>query len=144
MHRLRSVLQRQQLICASPAATVFDVATIMSEGGVGAIPILDGDKLVGVFSERDLMGRVVVPGRDPRTTLVGEVMTCDVVTATLEEHVDFCLEKMQRAGCRHLPIVAGGRVISMISMRDLLRDELQEQDEEIQHLKAYLHQTPPS
>jgi signal-transduction protein with cAMP-binding, CBS, and nucleotidyltransferase domain len=90
------------------------------------------------------MARVIVPGRDPRTTAVGEVMTRDVVTASLEDHVDFCLEKMQRAGCRHLPIVAGGRVISMISMRDLLRDELQEQDEEIQHLKAYLHQSPPS
>ena len=144
MHRLRSVIQRQQLICAAPATTVFDVAVIMTGGGVGAIPILDGDELVGVFSERDLMGRVIVPGRDPRTTAVGEVMTRDVVTASLEDHVDFCLEKMQRAGCRHLPIVAGGRVISMISMRDLLRDELQEQDEEIQHLKAYLHQSPPS
>jgi CBS domain-containing protein len=144
MHRLRSVVQRQQLISAPPAATVFEVAKTMSEGGVGALPILDGDELVGVFSERDLMGRVIVPGRDPRTTAVGEVMTRDVVTASLEDHVDFCLEKMQRAGCRHLPIIAGGRVISMISMRDLLRDELQEQDEEIQHLKAYLHQPPPS
>ncbi len=144
MHRIRSVVQHQQLISASSSATVFEVATIMSEAGVGAIPILDGNELVGVFSERDLMGRVVVPGRDPRTIAVAEVMTREVVTASLEEHIDFCLEKMQRAGCRHLPVVAGGRVIFMVSMRDLLREELQEQDEEIQHLKAYLHQPPPS
>ena len=69
-------------------------------------------------------------------------MTGQVVTASVEEHVDYCLEKMQRAGCRHLPVIVGGKVISMISMRDLLRDEIEEQDEEIRSLRAYLHQTP--
>ena len=142
MHRLRNIVQRQSLISAPSTDTVHDVAVQMSKGRVGAIPIMDGDELVGVFSERDLMTRVVVPGRDPRTTFVSEVMTKKVVTGTLEEHVDFAVDKMRRARCRHLPIIAGGRVVSMISMRDLLRDELQEQDEEIRHLKAYLHQMP--
>ena len=144
MHTLRQVIQRLNLISAEPDAWVFDVAIAMSEGRIGAIPIIEGERLVGIFSERDLMTRVVVSGRDPRVTRVVEVMTHDVVTANLDESVERCLQKMQRAGCRHLPVVHDGRVISMLSMRDLLRDEIEEQGEEIRHLRAYIQQSPPS
>ncbi|MBW2267587.1 MAG: CBS domain-containing protein [Deltaproteobacteria bacterium] len=89
------------------------------------------------------MTRVVIPGRDPSKTRVADVMTTEVVTASLEEHVDFCVDKMKRVGCRHLPVVCDGRVIGMVSMRDLLRDEIEEQDHEIRNLRAYLHQEPP-
>jgi len=142
MHRVHRVLQRLHLISAPPEATVFEVARTMTEGRVGAVPILDGDTIVGIFSERDLMQRVVVAGRDPKTTRVSEVMTREVVTAMPDESVDASLEKMKRAGCRHLPVVDSGRVLGVISMRDLLRDELEEQGEEIEHLRAYLHQSP--
>jgi CBS domain-containing protein len=114
----------------------------MTEGRVGAIPVLDGERLVGIFSERDLMTRVVVPGLDARSTAVSEVMTSEVITATLEEHVDDCLEKMRTVGCRHLPVIEEGHVTAVLSMRDLLRDEIEEQDYEIRNLRAYLHQTP--
>lgn len=142
MHRMRSVLQRQQVVSASPEARVIEVAETMANSRIGAIPILDGDELVGIFSERDLMTRVVVPRRDPEKTRVSEVMTRQVVTAGLEDHVDYCIEKMKRVGCRHLPVVAAGKLIGIVSMRDLLHDELEEQDHEIQSLKAYLHQEP--
>jgi CBS domain-containing protein len=69
-------------------------------------------------------------------------MTHEVVTAGLDESVERSLQKMQRAGCRHLPVVHDGRVISMLSMRDLLRDEIEEQGEEIRHLRAYIQQAP--
>jgi CBS domain-containing protein len=144
MHTLRQVIQRLNLISAEPEALVFDVALAMSDGRIGAIPIIEGERLVGIFSERDLMTRVVVAGRDPRITRVAEVMTHDVVTAGLDESVERCLQKMQRAGCRHLPVVHDGRCISMLSMRDLLRDEIEEQGEEIRHLRAYIQQAPPS
>ena len=142
MHRVHRVLQRLHLISAPPEATVLEVARTMTEGRVGAVPILDGDTIVGIFSERDLMQRVVVAGRDPKTTRVSEVMTRNVVTAMPDESVDASLAKMKSAGCRHLPVVDEGRVLGVISMRDLLRDELEEQGEEIQHLRAYLHQSP--
>lgn len=144
MHKLRQVIQRLNLISAEPEAIVFDVALAMSDGRIGAIPIIEGERLVGIFSERDLMTRVVVAGRDPRVTHVAEVMTHEVITADLDESVDRCLQKMQRAGCRHLPVVHDGRVIAMLSMRDLLRDEIEEQGEEIRHLRAYIQQAPPS
>ena len=140
MHTLRHVIQSQKLIQAPPTATVFDVATLMSRARVGCIPVLEGDRLVGVFSERDLMTRVVVEGKDARRTSVGSVMTREVITASLDDRVERCLEKMRGCGCRHLPVVADGRVIAMISMRDLMRDEIEEQGEEIRGLREYIHQ----
>jgi CBS domain-containing protein len=140
MHTVRRVLQQLHLVHAAPVATVFDVATLMSEARVGCIPVLEGEDLVGVFSERDLMTRVIAEGKDPHATLVGSVMTREVVTAGLDERVSRCLEKMRGVGCRHLPVVADGRVIAMISMRDLLSNEIEEHVEEIRTLRAYLHQ----
>jgi len=86
------------------------------------------------------MTRIVVEGKDPRRTAVGSVMTRDVVTARLEDRVERCLEKMRSQGCRHLPVIADGRVIAMISMRDLMSEEIEEQVEEIRGLRAYMHQ----
>jgi CBS domain-containing protein len=140
MHTLRQVIQRLHVIHAGPTATVFEVAALMSEARIGCIPVLDGEMLVGVFSERDLMTRVVVEGRDAHTTSVRSVMTREVVTATLDDRVERCLEKMRSVGCRHQPVVADGRVIAMISMRDLMRDEIEEQVEEIRGLRDYIHQ----
>jgi CBS domain-containing protein len=142
MHTLRQVIQRLKLISARSNDSVIDAATRMSENRVGALSVLDDEVLVGIFSERDLMTRVVVAGRDPHRTRIADVMTHDVVTAALDDSVETCLEKMQTAGCRHLPVVHDGRVISMLSMRDLLCDEIEEQTEEIRHLRAYIHQVP--
>ena len=140
MHTLRQVIQRLHVIHAAPTATVFEVAALMSEARIGCIPVLDGERLVGVFSERDLMTRVVVQGKDARRTSVESVMTREVITASLDDRVERCLDKMRSCGCRHLPVVAEGRVIAMISMRDLMRDEIEEQVEEIRGLRAYIHQ----
>lgn len=144
MHTLEQVLRTRHLVAARPTDPVLDVLRRMTEARVGAIAILDGERLVGVFSERDLMTRVVVAGRDPAATPVERVMTRDVVTADLHETRAECLAKMQRRGCRHLPVLAQGRVISMLSIRDLLHDEIREQFEEIRHLRAYVYQVPPS
>jgi CBS domain-containing protein len=144
MHTLEQVLRHRNLLTAHPADPVLEVLRRMTHAKVGAVTILDGEKLVGVFSERDLMTRVVVPGRDPATTRVDDVMSRDVTTAELRETRAECLEKMQSRGCRHLPVMADGRVIAMLSMRDLLSDEIEEQVEEIRHLRAYVYQTPPA
>ena len=144
MHSLEQVLRNRRLLTAHPGDLVLDVIQRMTAARVGAVTILDGERLVGVFSERDLMTRVVVAGRNAESTRIDEVMTRDVVTAELDEGRDACLEKMQRAGCRHLPVLAHGHVIAMISIRDLLWDEIEEQVEEIRQLRAYVWQTPPA
>lgn len=144
MHSLEQVLRNRRLLTADPGDSVLDVVRRMTAARVGAVTVLDGGHLVGVFSERDLMTRVVVEGRNAETTRVGDVMTCEITTAELVEGRDDCLEKMQRAGCRHLPVLAHGHVVAMVSMRDLLWDEIEEQVEEIRQLRAYVWQTPPA
>jgi CBS domain-containing protein len=114
----------------------------MTVSRVGAIPIVEDGSVVGMFSERDLMTRVLVAGRDAKKTQVREVMTRDVLTASPEDTRSECIARMREARCRHLPVLEGGQLIAVLSMRDLLRDEIEEQHEEIQGLRAYLHQTP--
>jgi CBS domain-containing protein len=142
MHVLAQVIRNRGLVSARPFESALDAACRMNEAQVGALVVLDGDVLVGIFSERDLMTRVVVARRDPSATPVSAVMTRDVITAEIDDRVDACEEKMRRTGCRHLPVLVGGRVVGMISMRDLLRDELEEERHEIRELRAYLHQSP--
>jgi len=142
MHNIQRVLRRQHVVHTTPGATVYDAARDMAERRIGAMAVVEGERLVGIFSERDLMTRVVVPRRDPHTVRVADVMTRDVVTAGLGETREGAIAKMKKADCRHLPIVAEGRVIGMISMRDLLRDHIEEQGEEIRGLRAYLYQEP--
>jgi CBS domain-containing protein len=144
MHSLEQVLRNRRLLTAHPGNFVLDVIQRMTDARVGAVVILEGERLVGVFSERDLMTRVVVAGRNAESTRIDEVMTREVVTAELNEGRDECLAKMQRAGCRHLPVLAHDHVIAMISIRDLLWDEIEEQVEEIRQLRAYVWQTPPA
>jgi CBS domain-containing protein len=142
MHAIRHVIRPHHLVTAPPTASVLEVARIMADARVGAIPIVEGGRVVGIFSERDLMTRIVVEGRDPQRALVVEAMTHDVLTATPDDTRSECLERMREARCRHLPVLDHGRLVAVLSMRDLLRDEIEEQDEEIRGLRAYLHQTP--
>ena len=144
MHKIKTLLRPKALVTAAPEESVLEVATRMAKARVGAIPIVEGRRLVGIFSERDLMTRVVVPGRDPEAWRVADVMTRKVITAEPDDRRSECLEKMRSAGCRHLPVLDDGTLVAMLSMRDLLRDEIEEQGEEIQTLRAYLHQTPPA
>ena len=124
--------------------TVREVARYMTERRVGAVPVLEGNRLTGILSERDIMSRVVAPGRDPDVSLVGEVMTRDLVVAAAQESHEDGLRKMKQAGCRHLPVVQGDRLIGMVSQRDLLQIDLTAKDEEIRWLNAYIHFIPPA
>jgi CBS domain-containing protein len=142
MHKVKVLLRNRNLVYAGPDETALDAARRMESARVGALVVLDGRRLVGVFSERDLMTRIVVPGRDPAAVPVREVMTGDVVTAHVEERRSQCIDKMKAAGCRHLPVIEDDQVVAMLSMRDLLRDEIEEQVEEIESLRAYIHQAP--
>ncbi|MCC6641884.1 MAG: CBS domain-containing protein [Deltaproteobacteria bacterium] len=142
MHTLRRVIHRRDLVAAPSTATVMEVASLMTDEHVGALCILDGDRLVGIFSERDLMTRVVVAGRDARKTIVSDVMTRDVVTASIDDSRSECIAKMREERFRHLPVLDGDLVTAMLSMRDLLRDEIEEQREELVVLQAYLHSNP--
>jgi len=123
--------------------SVRDAARYMTDRRVGAVSVLDGTRLVGILSERDVMGRVVARQLDPDRTPVAEVMTKDLVVAQGDESHEEGLRRMKQAGCRHLPVVEGDRLVGMVSQRDLLQIDLSEKDEEIRWLNAYIHFIPP-
>jgi CBS domain-containing protein len=123
--------------------TVREVARYMTDRRVGAVPVLDGTRLAGILSERDIMSRVVALGRDPDAVKAGEIMTKDLVVATPDDPYEDGVRKMKQAGCRHLPLVAKDRFLGVVSLRDLLQVDLSEKDEEIRWLNAYIHYIPP-
>ena len=123
--------------------SVREVAAYMTERRVGAVAVLEGTRLAGIVSERDVMGRVVARGLDPDQTRVKDVMTKDLVVAHGPDSHEDGLRAMKQAGCRHLPVVEGDRLVGMVSQRDLLQVDLTEKDEEIRWLNAYIHFIPP-
>jgi CBS domain-containing protein len=122
--------------------TVLEVAQAMVERNIGAVPVLRDGVLVGIFSERDLMKRVVVEGRDPRATLVGDVMTEDPLTVSPEESLETCMLLMRRHGFRHLPVCAGKELRGIVSLRDILLHDLNEKDHEVRMMRAYIQASP--
>ena len=123
--------------------SVRDASRYMTERRVGAVAVLEGDRLSGIVSERDIMSRVVAAGRDLDKTRVRDVMTRDLVVAHIGDSHEDGLRMMKQAGCRHLPVVQADRLVGMVSQRDLLQIDLSEKDEEIRWLNAYIHFIPP-
>jgi CBS domain-containing protein len=137
---LSEILRRRSPLtnCLAPEATVAAAVRVMSEREVGAVLIEERGNLVGIFSERDLLRRVIARGRPPEATALHEVMTRDPITAAPGDDRASAIRKMYGAGCRHLPIAVAGRVIDTVSIRDLLFAELEERDGEIEQLKRYI------
>jgi len=121
MKQIGEIIEGHPLFHVAPASTVRDAARTMSKNKVGAIAVLDSGKLVGIFSERDVLTRIVADGRNPDDTLVNSVMTKDIIVASPTDDINAALQKMQDCNCRHLPVVHGGRLVGMISIRDLLQ-----------------------
>ena len=143
MKKVVQIVEGRELLHLHDQMSVYDAAKFMSEHKIGAAPVLSGKRLVGVFSERDLMTRVVVPGIDPIKTLVTVVMTQDLVVAEPEDTHEECVAKMQKRGCRHLPVVQQGRLLGFLSLRDLLRVDLEEKAEELAMMTHYVQYIPP-
>jgi CBS domain-containing protein len=122
--------------------TVLEVAQAMVERNIGAVPVLREGRLVGIFSERDLMKRVVVEGRDPGATRVEEVMTGDPLTVSPDESLETCMLLMRRHGFRHLLVCDGEQLRGIVSLRDILLHDLNEKDHEVRMMRAYIQASP--
>lgn len=139
---IRNLLKGQVTVSAEVHQTVLEVAGKMVDHNIGAVPVLEDGQLVGIFSERDLMNRVVVGGKDPARTAVSEVMTDDPLTVGPNDSVDTCMTLMRRHGFRHLPVCEGGDLKGVVSLRDILLHDLDEKDDEVRMMRAYLHSMP--
>jgi CBS domain-containing protein len=118
--------------------TVSEVARTMAELKVGAILVLKKGELRGIFSERDLMTRVVVAGRDPARAKVEEVMSTELTTIQESATVEDAMELMRKCNCRHLPTMRGTQAVGLVSMRDLMMFELDRKTEELQQMQKYI------
>ena len=138
---IRDVIRDREPYSMKATASVMEAAEFMAARRIGAVCVLDEEgSLMGVFSERDLLNRVVVQKLDPATLKIGEVTSKTRAVIHCDETPRQALERMEEIGSRHLPVMDGERWVGMLSMRDLLRVELNEQGDELKLLHEYIKQ----
>jgi len=116
---IRELVEDQLIISLTPEASVHQAAVLMTQHRIGALPVIRGTDLIGIFTERDLVSRVVVPRLDPDCTPVAEVMTATPETIAPDKPLYEALNRMDDQGFRHLPVMNGGHLIAMLSLRDI-------------------------
>lgn len=124
--RVKSVMERKKLLVAPPGTTVAKAAKLMVRKNVGAVLVVAEKRLVGIFTERDAVFRVIAAGRDPEATTIGEVMTPDPVTVEPNEIFGRVLLAMHEQGFRHMPVVENGEPVGIVSSRSALDPEMEE------------------
>jgi CBS domain-containing protein len=122
----------------APDAPVLDALRLMAEHGIGAVLVMDGRRLVGILSERDYARKVVLHGRSSADTPVRDIMSVDVVTATLLDTSDKCMQWMTDRRIRHLPVVDGDDVVGIVSIGDLVKAVIEDQQAELDSLQRYI------
>jgi CBS domain-containing protein len=122
-----------------PAATVYQAIEMMAEKHVGALPVMEAGKLLGIISERDYARKVILHGRSSAETPVWQIMSSPVVTVSPDQTVQDCMHLMTERRIRHLPVVDQGRVIAMISIGDLVKSVIEDQQHTIEQLESYIH-----
>ena len=134
----------RRVFSIAPEASVYSAIEQMAERGIGALVVLQDGRLAGVFSERDYTRKVILAGRSSRETEVGEIMSTDLVTVTPTDGVNHCLRVMTEHRVRHLPVVADGFVVGVLSIGDLVKQVIAEQEDTIDHLQSYIAGAYPS
>ena len=140
--RICDLIKDQDTYQADPGHPVLETVCAMVERNIGAVPVIHAGKLVGIFSERDLMRRVVAEGRDPHATCMAEVMTEDPLAVGTGDDLETCMALMRRHGFRHLPVCHEGQLVGMVSLRDILLHDLNEKYDEVRMMRAYIHSIP--
>ena len=122
----------------APDAPVLDALRLMAEHGIGAVLVMEGPRLVGILSERDYARKVVLHGRSSADTPVRDIMSVDVVTAALLDSSDTCMQLMTDRRIRHLPVMDGGVVVGIVSIGDLVKAVIEDQQAELDSLQRYI------
>jgi CBS domain-containing protein len=140
MVTVRDLLDRKRgaVLLVTPATTVREAVRQMDDRGVGSVLVVERDSLVGIFTERDLMRRVVAHDLSPASTAVRDVMTADLVTCRPDATAADCEAMMSERHIRHLPVVEGQQVLGVITTGDLLAHEIHEKEAKIRHLESFV------
>lgn len=139
MATIRELLREREVYTVQFNNTVREVAAFMAERNIGAVPVLRESELVGVFSERDVVRRVLLENRDWNTTQVSEVMSEEPLTVVPDDDVEHCMLLMKQHNFRHLPVCENGNLTGFISMRELLLHDLDAKEIEVRMMRAYMN-----
>jgi CBS domain-containing protein len=136
--RLLNNKKNEGVWSVSPNHMVIDALNLMSEKGIGAVMVMEGDRLIGIFSERDYARKGIIAGRKAKSTPVTEVMTPNVFTVSPSMDIEDCMTLFSEKRIRHLPVVDNQQVIGMLSIGDIVTAIIQAQDQQIKYLEAYI------
>lgn len=138
VERLLNNKKTSSVWSVSPDHMVIDALNLMAEKGIGAVLVMDGERLVGIFSERDYARKGIIAGRKAKSTPVTEVMTPNVFTVSPAMDIEDCMNLFSQKRIRHLPVMDNQRVIGMLSIGDIVTAIIQAQDQQIKYLEAYI------
>jgi CBS domain-containing protein len=142
MKPVRDIVAGQDTVTVDRLTSVAEAARIMAARQIGAVPVVESGRVVGIFTERDALTRIVATGIDPARTPIRDVMSSPLVVAAVGESYDVCLERMRQAHVRHLIVLDNDRMAGIVSMRDLMAVDLDDKVETITLLNAYVHYVP--
>ncbi len=141
MMSVRQLLDRKgrEVFSIAPDAAVLEAIRMMADRHVGALLVMQGNTLSGIVSERDYARKVILMGRSSADTPVHDIMTAQVITVEPETTVEKCMQIMTERRVRHLPVTDGGRVVGMVSIGDLVKAVIAQQQQQIEQLESYIH-----
>lgn len=119
--------------------SVLEAIKLMAEKNIGALLVIEANKLIGLLSERDYARKVILKGKNSHSTTVGEIMSSNLVTVGPDADVDSCMALMTKHKIRHLPVIDRKRIVGILSIGDMVKAIIAEQQETIQHLEHYIH-----
>lgn len=129
----------KEVVTASASTSVLEAARLMNDRGIGGVVVTENDRVVGIFSERDILRRVVAEQRNPSSTVLRDVMTTPVVDASPDTTLEDCRGIMTERRIRHIPILDGQRLCGIITIGDILANQVREQQDQIEYLNAYVY-----
>jgi len=140
MNKVRRLLKDKgdQVWTISSKSTVLDGLKLMTEKRIGSVLVLDGEKLIGIFTERDYAQKFGPEPRKPETTLIKDVMIRELITVNLDQTVNECMVLMTENHIRHLPVINEGRLVGIISVGDVVKDVIEELEFHVEQLKNYI------
>ena len=140
MYTVRQLLQQKgnDVWSIGPHATVYEALQLMAEKNIGALLVMDKNKVVGIFTERDYARKVVLQGRSSKNTLVGELETVDVLYVNPDDSIENCMAIMTEKRLRHLPVVEKGKLVGLVSIGDIVKAVISDREFTIRELERYI------
>ena len=139
MDSIKDILKGREVFTVQSGSTIKDVVGYMASKGVGLVPVMQQEKLIGVFSERDLVKRVIAKDKDLNSTMVNDVMSTNLVIAKVDESNESVLAKMKEAKTRHILIIDNDKLVGVLSLRDLLEIDLNQCKTTVEVLNNYIY-----